>query len=116
MASGVLHVVYYVTLLRGYRKADLTVVYPLARGTRPLLSSLVAIHVCWVADIGAWALGIMGVVGGSSSDCRRARPAAAHARPNCPCTRCTKAWSMGCSTGAFIASYTVVDGYAVRCC
>ena len=30
------------TLLRGYRKADLTVVYPLARGSGPLLSSLVA--------------------------------------------------------------------------
>ena len=41
--SGVLHVVYYVVLLRGYRKADLTVVYPLARGSGPLLSSLVAV-------------------------------------------------------------------------
>ena len=41
--SGVLHTVYFVVLLRGYRKADLTVVYPLARGSGPLLSSLVAI-------------------------------------------------------------------------
>jgi hypothetical protein len=31
--SGLLHVAYYVTLLRGYRHADLTVVYPLARGS-----------------------------------------------------------------------------------
>src|SRR4051812_11062173 len=38
-ASGVLHVLYYIVLLRGYRKADLTVVYPLARGSGPLLSS-----------------------------------------------------------------------------
>ena len=30
-------------LLRGYRRADLTVVYPLARGSGPWLSSLVAI-------------------------------------------------------------------------
>ena len=37
-ASALLHVVYFVTLLRGYRAADLTVVYPLARGTGPLLS------------------------------------------------------------------------------
>ena len=43
VASGVLRG-YYVTLLRGYRKTDLTVVYPLARGAGPLLSSLVAIH------------------------------------------------------------------------
>jgi multidrug transporter EmrE-like cation transporter len=41
--SGLLHVAYYVTLLRGYRHADLTVVYPLARGSGPLLSSMVAI-------------------------------------------------------------------------
>ncbi len=41
--SGVLHVFYYVVLLRGYRKSDLTVVYPLARDSGPLLSSLVAI-------------------------------------------------------------------------
>ena len=43
VASGVLHVVYYVVLLRGYRRSDLTVVYPLARGRGPLLSSLVAV-------------------------------------------------------------------------
>ena len=42
-ASGVLHVVYYIVLLRGYRRSDLTVVYPLARGSGPLLSSLVAV-------------------------------------------------------------------------
>lgn len=42
-ASGLLHVGYYVILLRGYRRADLTVVYPLARGSGPLLSSFVAI-------------------------------------------------------------------------
>ena len=41
--SGVLHIFYFIVLLRGYRKADLTVVYPLARGSGPLLSSLVAV-------------------------------------------------------------------------
>src|SRR5690606_3034708 len=40
VASAVLHSGYYLMLLRGYRKADLTVVYPLARGSGPLLSSL----------------------------------------------------------------------------
>ncbi len=42
-ASALLHTLYFITLLRGYRKADLTVVYPLARGSGPLLSSLMAI-------------------------------------------------------------------------
>jgi hypothetical protein len=40
-ASAVLHTFYFIALLRGYRKADLTVVYPLARGSantcRPLV-------------------------------------------------------------------------------
>src|SRR4249920_427399 len=39
LASGVVHLVYFSTLLRGYRESDLTVVYPVARGTGPLLSS-----------------------------------------------------------------------------
>src|SRR4029453_19146107 len=31
LGSAVVHVVYFTTLLRGYRLADLTVVYPVAR-------------------------------------------------------------------------------------
>lgn len=41
--SAVVHVLYFVCLLRGYKKADLTVVYPVARGSGPLLSSLAAV-------------------------------------------------------------------------
>ena len=52
VVSAVLHVLYYIALLRGYRKADLTVVYPLARGSGPLLSSLVAILMLRRADHG----------------------------------------------------------------
>ncbi|MBW8716220.1 MAG: EamA family transporter, partial [Variovorax paradoxus] len=69
--SGVLHVFYYVILLRGYRKSDLTVVYPLARGTGPLLSSLVAIlflgeriSLVGVAGIAGVVLGVFLVAGG----------------------------------------------------
>ena len=60
VASGVLHVFYYVILLRGYRKSDLTVVYPMARGSGPLLSSLVAI-VLLGERISA--LGVAGIAG-----------------------------------------------------
>jgi hypothetical protein len=38
LATGVLHLLYAESLLRGYRVGDLSVVYPLARGTGPLLS------------------------------------------------------------------------------
>jgi drug/metabolite transporter (DMT)-like permease len=36
--NGVLHLVYFVFLQRGYRAGDLSVVYPLARGTGPLVT------------------------------------------------------------------------------
>ena len=64
VASGLLHVAYFVILLRGYRVADLTVVYPLARGSGPLLSSLVAITLLGEQISALGALGIVGVVGG----------------------------------------------------
>jgi drug/metabolite transporter (DMT)-like permease len=113
VASGVLHVVYYVTLLRGYRKADLTVVYPLARGTGPLLSSLVAITLLGERISALGALGIICVVGGvfliagGPALLRAAHDPAARQRVH-------KGLVYGVVTGAFIASYTVVDGYAVK--
>ncbi len=41
--SGLLHCGYSIFLQRAYRAGDFTLVYPLARGTGPLLSSLAAI-------------------------------------------------------------------------
>jgi len=42
-SSAVLHIAYFLILQKGYRSGDLSVVYPLARGTGPLFSSLAAI-------------------------------------------------------------------------
>jgi drug/metabolite transporter (DMT)-like permease len=41
--SGTLHAAYFVLLQRGYATGDLSLVYPLARGTGPLLSGAAAI-------------------------------------------------------------------------
>ena len=41
--SGVLHLGYFVFLQRGYAIGDLSLVYPLARGTGPLLATAAAI-------------------------------------------------------------------------
>ena len=41
--SGALHALYFVLLQRGYATGDLSLMYPLSRGTGPLLSSLAAI-------------------------------------------------------------------------
>jgi drug/metabolite transporter (DMT)-like permease len=43
--TGVLHTAYFLLLLRGYRAGGLSLVYPLARGTGPLLSTVAAILV-----------------------------------------------------------------------
>src|ERR687883_1555555 len=41
--SGALHTAYFLLLLRGYRVGDLSLVYPLARGTGPLLAGAAAV-------------------------------------------------------------------------
>jgi drug/metabolite transporter (DMT)-like permease len=41
--SGAMHALYFVLLQRGYASGDLSLVYPLARGTGPLLSTILAI-------------------------------------------------------------------------
>ncbi|HEX6176661.1 MAG TPA: DMT family transporter, partial [Candidatus Binatia bacterium] len=41
--SAALHSAYFILLNQGYRVGDLSLVYPLARGTGPLLSSIAAI-------------------------------------------------------------------------
>lgn len=43
LGSAALHVSYFLTLQRGYRAGDLSVVYPLARGTGPLLTLIGAV-------------------------------------------------------------------------
>ena len=113
VASGVLHVFYYVILLRGYRKSDLTVVYPMARGSGPLLSSLVAIVLLGERISALGVAGIAGVVGGvfliagGPGLLRAAHDPVARRRVR-------KGMVYGLLTGVFIASYTVVDGYAVK--
>ena len=43
LSSAVLHLGYFIVLQKGYRNGDLSVVYPLARGSGPLFSSIAAI-------------------------------------------------------------------------
>jgi drug/metabolite transporter (DMT)-like permease len=112
-ASGLIHVGYFIVLLRGYRKADLTVVYPLARGSGPLISSTLAVllfgeqlSTLGLGGIAAVALGVFLIAGGPGI-WRNAHDAQQRAR-----TR-LGLW-YGLLTGLTIASYTVVDGYSVK--
>jgi drug/metabolite transporter (DMT)-like permease len=43
MGSGIIHIVYFLLLLRGYRLGDLSLVYPIARGLGPVVSVIGAI-------------------------------------------------------------------------
>ena len=112
-ASAVLHSAYFIVLLRVYRKADLTVVYPLARGSAPLLSSLAAIVLLGERVTAPGIAGVLAVVGGvflvaGGPGLWR------HPREPEQQRRMHKGMFYGVLSGAFIASYTVVDGYAVK--
>lgn len=62
--SAVLHVGYFLLLQRGYRVGDLSLVYPLARGIGPLLSTLAAIALLGERPTLAALLGVALIVGG----------------------------------------------------
>lgn len=117
VASGLTHLVYFVTLLRGYRASDLTVVYPVARGTGPLITSVAAVI---LLDERLSSLGVAGVLGvaggvfliaggpamlrslfGGEGDATRRQ-------------RVRAGLLYGAATGCLIALYTVIDGYAVK--
>jgi uncharacterized membrane protein len=113
LASALIHVGYFIVLLRGYRKADLTVVYPLARGSGPLLSSMVAIVFLGEQISALGLVGILAVVcgvfliAGGPGLWKAAHDPQQQARVR-------TGIFYGAITGLFIASYTVVDGYAVK--
>lgn len=114
-ASALVHLAYFNCLIAGYRAADLTVVYPVARGSGPLLSALAAVLLLG-EELGLHgALGLAGVVGGillitmGPRLLGRGLPHDAEASRR---RRAGIAW--GAATGGLIAGYTVLDGYAVK--
>lgn len=108
LASGVIHLGYSLCLQRGYQKADLSVVYPVARGTGPMLSSLGAILILGEAATAQSLLGLALVVAGIFLIATQGR-LAAFAQPG---GQAGVRW--GTATGGLIAGYTVVDAWAVK--
>ncbi len=104
LVSGVIHVAYFISLQRGYRAGDLSLVYPLARGTGPALATALAIVVLGERPGLQALLGTLLVVGsvfvltgGKAPSGRNPRLAIVY----------------GLATGGFISLYTTWDGYAV---
>ena len=105
LGSAAMHVSYFLVLQRGYRAGDLSVVYPLARGTGPLLSMIGATLLFGerpspLASAGALLIiaGVFFIAGGEQM--LRRRQAAAGV-------------GYGLLTGLLIAAYTLWDKAAV---
>ncbi|GIL02722.1 MAG: membrane protein [Alphaproteobacteria bacterium] len=104
LASTVIHWFYYAFLLASYRLGDLSQVYPIARGSAPLLVSLAGWHFAGEnLSATAWAgiltisAGIMALWFGSRNGRSDSGAVAA-----------------ALLTGTTIASYSVIDGLGVR--
>ncbi len=105
MASTLLHSAYYVILIMAYRIGDLSQVYPLARGSAPLLVALLGAYFAGetlnfggMVGVGLVSVGIVSLmfVGGI------------------PRGEAQKPIFLALGTSVFIASYTIVDGLGVR--
>jgi drug/metabolite transporter (DMT)-like permease len=107
--SGILHLMYAVTLNRGYSVGDLSVVYPVARGTGPLISTLGAILLLGERPSALGAVGIIFIVAGIFFVAGGWAPRVYKASD-----RAAKGLLYGILTGLCIASYTVNDAYAVK--
>ena len=105
-ASGLIHVGYFLLLLRGYRVGDLSLVYPVARGTGPLLAATAAISLFAETPTVFSIAGLLLIVTGILV--LTWRPDAASHAKLAPGLR------YGLATGAFIAVYTLWDGWAVK--
>ncbi|EYT79272.1 membrane protein [Streptomyces sp. Tu 6176] len=103
--SAVLHVVYYVLLMTSFRLGDFGQTYPIARGTAPLVVTvLAAVFAHEVPDLwvtGGIALSCAGLTGVALWGLRGRRPN-------------WTAVGAALATGLSIAAYTVVDGLGVR--
>ena len=105
--TGVLHVGYFLSLQEGYRVGDLSVVYPLARGTGPLLASGATIVLFGERPGPVAVAGILLIVFGVfllGWEPGGTRGSVEHKRLG---------MAFGLLTGVFIASYTLWDKYAV---
>ena len=102
--SVLLHTGYKVLLMQSYQVGDLNQVYPLARGTAPLLVAVVA-GLFLGERLGPWQLaGLVGVCGGLVLLLERGRPT----------PRKRPMLVLAVATGVAIAAYTVTDGLGVR--
>lgn len=105
VGSAILHLGYFILLNKGYDTGDLSLVYPLARGTGPLLVTLAAVvflgeRPSLIALMGTLfiAVGVFLLLGNPIKYTQK---------------KSSPAILFAIATGIFIASYTLWDKYAV---
>ncbi|MEH0578130.1 EamA family transporter [Streptomyces sp. B21-108] len=105
LSSALIHIAYYVLLMRSFRLGDFGQAYPIARGSAPLVVTVLAAVFAHEVPDGWAAAGIAlscaGLTGVALWGLRGRRPNWA-------------AIGAALATGLTIASYTVVDGLGVR--
>ena len=105
LAGTLLHLGYQVFLLNSYRIGDLTQVYPIARGSAPLIVALVSVAVLGVRFEGLEIVAILVIVAGIMSVGLIRQSDGG---------RNGKAALLALITGSFIAGYSLVDGLGAR--
>ncbi|AOK08624.1 DMT family transporter [Burkholderia sp. AU28942] len=106
VASAVIHVVYTLLLVRAYEHGDLTIAYPVARGTAPLLVTLGAAAFAGEHLNAGAQCGLVLICAGIMAIGLERRRNTQH--------RITQVLPTAFATGVSIAAYSVVDGIGVR--
>ncbi|MBC8290982.1 MAG: EamA family transporter [Planctomycetes bacterium] len=104
--TAVLHLLYFIVLQRGYQVGDLSLVYPLARGTGPALSTIGAVLILNERPSAGTVLGLILVVGGVLLLTWQSGP-----RESDQNRKSAIVWGVLC--GICISTYSVWDKYAV---
>jgi drug/metabolite transporter (DMT)-like permease len=106
--SAVIHTVYFLLLARGYRDGDLSVVYPIARGTGPLLAGIIAIVTLHERPSLAAMLGALCITAGAMLLAYEQRIGA-----RAPGVSRVRSAEYGLAIGVLIGIYTVWDKHLV---
>lgn len=110
LGSGLVHVLYSLVLQQGYRSSDFSVVYPVARGTGPMLSVLAAVALLNERPSALGWLGVAAVLAGIFVSAGATEILLGDKRLQQ--RHLGVLW--GLLTGMFIAGYTVIDGWAIK--
>lgn len=106
LAAGILlHFGYQLFLLKSYETGDLTQVYPIARGSAPLIVALFSVTIIGVQLDAIQVLAIL-VIGGGIISLALVRQE--NGQKNSQAAR------LALTTGLFIASYSLIDGQGAR--